>query len=70
MTEKAQTPEAVAYNLMVSVMNAEKNSPHDKEYILTTYEDCIRAVRGNYTSTKENKGHKPANFQANVSSGF
>lgn len=48
------SPEYVAYKLMLDIMTAEKTSFHGmgddkqatRDYILTTYRQCYRAARG------------------------
>jgi len=47
------SPEYVAYRLLLDVMSAEDTSLHaggskraNREYLLTTYRQCLRTVRG------------------------
>jgi len=47
MSELAQSIEAVAYKLMEEVTTADKKwESRDREYILSTYEECLKTVRG------------------------
>lgn len=56
MTDKAQTPEAIAYNLMHDVMVSDKRDAKDREYILSTYEECLKAAKGH--SRKPSSDHR------------
>jgi hypothetical protein len=49
------SPEKIAYDLMIGVLNAEKVTAEDRtrKLILDTYAECILAVRGNRTRTKK-----------------
>jgi hypothetical protein len=57
MSDRAQTPEAVAYDLMYKVLAAESRECYDREYLLSTYEECLQAVQGEYTTIKSRKLH-------------
>lgn len=51
------SPEQVAYKLLQDVMNAENRAPYkndkrelaDRKYLLDTYSECLRAVKGGRT---------------------
>lgn len=47
MSNIAQTPEAVAYNLLLNVMASEKVNfaESDRKYILDTYAECLKATK-------------------------
>lgn len=46
------SPEYIAYRLMLNIASCEERTLHsgakaaDREYILTTYQQCLRAVKG------------------------
>lgn len=40
------SPEQVAYKLLWDVIRCESKDRYDREYLLTTYVQCFRAVRG------------------------
>lgn len=45
MADTAQTPEAVAYQLMKDVIALEGAVPAGRAALLATYGECLRAVR-------------------------
>jgi hypothetical protein len=49
------SPERIAYDLMVGILNAEKIKAEDRtrKMILDTYAECISAVRGKRNWTKK-----------------
>jgi len=56
MTDTAQTPEAVAMELYRKVIDADFSfdKPRvDREYILSTYSECLRAAKGTYKTDKQ-----------------
>ena len=48
MAEIAQTPEAVAHQLMTSILGNENSWKNGRDYILSTYAECLRAASGDY----------------------
>lgn len=57
MTEKSQSPEAVALELYNIISGKEhpigNEDQMDREYILSTYSECLKATKGFYKSSKE-----------------
>lgn len=55
MTDIAQSPEAVAHQLMSYVIQAEGKSIENtnRDYVLSTYAECLSAVTGNYKSRSD-----------------
>ena len=45
MADTAQTPEAVAYQLLKDVIALEGAAPADRAALLATYGECLRSVR-------------------------
>jgi len=45
MADTAQTPEAVAYQLMKDVIALDGVAPADRAALLATYGECLRSVR-------------------------
>ncbi len=45
MSDKAQTPEAIALELYLKVIACE-SKVQTREYILSTYAECLRTVKG------------------------
>ena len=49
MTDIAQTLEAIAWNLYKEVCLAEKKQAgKDREYIFSTFSQCLKVAKGNY----------------------
>jgi hypothetical protein len=59
MTDIAQTPEAIAYQLMSDIINRENGWENGRDYLLSTYADCRRATFGDYKSESEKGGVQP-----------
>lgn len=49
MTDKAQTKESVAFELMRLIKAHEKNAYQDKDSILSLYRECLGAMEGQKT---------------------
>jgi hypothetical protein len=47
MSDKAQTPEAIALELYYKVIACESKL-QTRDYILSTYAECLKAVKGTY----------------------
>jgi hypothetical protein len=60
MTDIAQSPEAVAYNLFLKVLAAENNPKADREYYLSAYVQCLQAAKGNYETAEQKEAFRRA----------
>lgn len=45
MADTAQTPEAVAYQLLKDIISLEGAAPADRAALLAAYGECLRSVR-------------------------
>jgi hypothetical protein len=50
MSDKAQTAEAVAYQLMIVILDSNTSMKRSKDDLLTLYTDCLKTVKGSPNS--------------------
>ncbi|MDX2074115.1 MAG: hypothetical protein SFX19_07110 [Alphaproteobacteria bacterium] len=43
-----QSPESVAHQLLMFIMNIENTTEHTRDYVLSTYAECLKATTGKY----------------------